>query len=73
MQYFEKKIKEGKEIKKVEIVIVSDGSKDNTPDIVKEYSLKYTTDSNIVVRGIVLIQNQGKGAAVKYVMKLNES
>ena len=55
------------QFKKVEIIIVSDGSKDQTASIVQQYTAKYTTDKSITVRGLKLIQNQGKGAAVKYV------
>lgn len=48
------------------MIIVNDGSKDNTPKLIKDYSSQYTMDGNLVVRGVNLIQNQGKGAAVKY-------
>ena len=53
--------------KKVELILVNDGSSDKTADLIKEYSAKHTMDGNIVVRGVSLVQNQGKGAAVKYV------
>lgn len=43
----------------VEIIVTDDGSKDNTPDIVKEYSLKYPT-SIILVRQ----ENAGPGSTV---------
>ena len=60
-------MKEGKLFKKVEMIIVNDGSKDNTAEMIKDYTSKQTMDKSIVVRGVNLLQNQGKGAAVKYV------
>ena len=48
-------------------MIVDDGSKDKTLDLIKKYTTEHTTDKNIVVRGFQQRQNQGKGAAVKYV------
>lgn len=45
---------------------MNDGSKDKTAELIREYSAKYHHGQQIVVRGISLIQNQGKGAAVKY-------
>jgi len=60
-------VKEGKLFKKVEMIIVNDGSKDNTAEMIKDYTSKQTMDKSIVVRGVNLLQNQGKGAAVKYV------
>ena len=48
-------------------MIVNDGSKDRTGELIKQYTAKYTTDMSIVTRGVLLLQNQGKGAAVKYV------
>jgi glycosyltransferase involved in cell wall biosynthesis len=41
-------------LKKVEIVIVDDGSKDKTHDLIINYTKKHTTDKNITVRGIQL-------------------
>jgi glycosyltransferase involved in cell wall biosynthesis len=49
------------------MVLVNDGSKDGTAALIKKYSEQYPSSKNIVVRGVSLIQNQGKGAAVKYV------
>lgn len=51
----------------MEILIVNDGSRDKTLDLVKEYSKKYneTADPKCLIRGLNLVQNQGKGAAVK--------
>ena len=48
------------------MILVNDGSKDKTSDIIKQYSAVHTSDKNFVVRGLSLLQNQGKGAAVKY-------
>jgi glycosyltransferase involved in cell wall biosynthesis len=48
------------------MVIVNDGSKDGTAELIKNYSRQYQDDS-LSVRGVSLLQNQGKGAAVKYV------
>lgn len=49
-----------------EIIVVSDGSKDKTCDIVQEYAAKYTTDK---VRLLSYKKNQGKGFAVQQVTK----
>lgn len=38
-------------------MIVNDGSKDKTADLIKQYTAKYTTDQNIVTRGVILLQN----------------
>ena len=58
-------MKEGKLFKNVELIIVNDGSKDKTEELIR----KYTEDSSyqgINIRGVSALQNQGKGAAVKY-------
>lgn len=60
-------MKEGKLFKRIEMVLVNDGSKDRTAELIREYTEKYKSNSNLVIRGVSLIQNQGKGAAVKYV------
>ncbi len=54
-------------LRKVELVIVDDGSKDTTLELIKDYTKQFTTDKNLIVRGFQQKQNQGKGAAVKYV------
>lgn len=48
------------------MVLVNDGSKDGTAQLIRKYSRDYS-QNGIVVRGVSLLQNQGKGAAVKYV------
>ena len=46
---------------------MSDGSRDKTWEIIQEWVKKYSDpDSSVVVRGLRLIINQGKGMAVKY-------
>jgi dolichyl-phosphate beta-glucosyltransferase len=64
MPYLLQKVKEGKLFKKIELIIVNDGSKDGTEAMIKKYTEDSTDQINI--RGVSLIQNQGKGAAVKY-------
>jgi glycosyltransferase involved in cell wall biosynthesis len=51
-KYLEKKLAEGKMLSKVEIVIVNDGSKDKTLDLIKGYTAKYTSDMKLSVRGV---------------------
>ena len=50
-QYFEKEIKKGDLLKNAEIVIVDDGSKDKTLNLIIEYTKKYNKDNKIKVRG----------------------
>jgi dolichyl-phosphate beta-glucosyltransferase len=64
MPYLQQKVKEGKLFKKIELIIVNDGSKDGTEAMIKKYTEDSTDQINI--RGVSLLQNQGKGAAVKY-------
>ena len=45
-------MKEGKLFKKVEIVIVNDGSKDKTLQQIIDYTRKHTVDKDISVRGV---------------------
>lgn len=49
---------------KYEIVVVSDGSKDNTVKVAESYSEKFGCDK---VRCLELIKNRGKGGAVRLV------
>ena len=55
----------------MEIVIVNDGSKDKTLQQIVDYSKRYPADKSICVRGLNMVQNQGKGSAVKYVSLFN--
>lgn len=66
IDYFNRKLKEKQLFKTVEFVIVDDGSKDGTLDIIKKLTTQYTGTSGITVKGICQKVNQGKGAAVKY-------
>lgn len=50
-----------------EIIVVSDGSTDNTCDVVMEYVIKYGADC---IRLLKLIKNRGKGGAVCLVSKM---
>ena len=63
--YLKKEVTSKELFSKVEIIIVDDGSKDGTFDLIKGYSEEY---SNIDIRvlGVQLSPNKGKGAAVKY-------
>lgn len=62
-----KQQKENKLPSKVEVVIVDDGSRDKTWEIILEWTKKYPDcESGVVVRGLKQKENQGKGAAVKY-------
>lgn len=47
-----------------EVIVVSDGSTDNTVDVAHEYSKSYGSDK---VRVLVLENNRGKGGAVRLV------
>lgn len=63
-------IAKGKLLKKVEIIVVDDGSKDKTLDLIIDFTSRYTCDKPVVVRGFQHILNSGKGAAVKYVFSI---
>lgn len=52
LQYIQKKIEEGRLFKSVEIVIVNDGSKDKTMDLILEYTKKYPIKGKLCVRGV---------------------
>lgn len=49
---------------KYEIIVVSDGSKDNTVKLAETYVEKYGSDK---IRCLNLIKNRGKGGAVRLV------
>lgn len=50
-----------------EVIVVSDGSTDNTCDVVMEYVKKYGAEK---VRLLKLTKNRGKGGAVCLVSKI---
>jgi dolichyl-phosphate beta-glucosyltransferase len=56
IDYLTKKIKEGL-FKKVEIIIVDDGSRDKTLEQIRGYTEVYNTGRTIVVRGVQLVIN----------------
>lgn len=56
IDYLTQKIKEGL-FKKVEIIIVDDGSQDKTLEQIKGYTQTYSTGRTIVVRGLQVIVN----------------
>lgn len=53
--YLESKAREGKLFKSVEMIIVNDGSKDKTSDLIQKYSEQHSSVLNIVVRGVSLL------------------
>ncbi|KAH8961838.1 hypothetical protein BDL97_05G070000 [Sphagnum fallax] len=61
LSYLQERAKKNKSFT-YEIIIVDDGSKDNTAKVGFEYVKKYTLD---VVRVLKQVVNQGKGAAVR--------
>ena len=65
LNYLEAKCKKNKDFK-FEIIIVSDGSKDNTVGCAMTYTMKYTSEK---IRVLALTKNRGKGGAVRLVDK----
>lgn len=63
IEFLEKRLKKCPSYK-YEIVVVSDGSKDNTVKLAESYSEKFGCDK---VRCLELIKNRGKGGAVRLV------
>ncbi|XP_045459951.1 dolichyl-phosphate beta-glucosyltransferase [Melitaea cinxia] len=61
IEFLERRIKENPSYK-YEIIVVSDGSKDNTVKLAESYVEKYGCDK---LRCLDLIKNRGKGGAVK--------
>ena len=61
-----RKIFESKK-QKFEIVLVNDGSKDATLQMIKDYIDKYKNETNFIIRGVSLSINSGKGGALKKV------
>lgn len=52
-----------------EVLIVSDGSKDNTVEVAQTYIRKYSTNK---IRVLDLVKNRGKGGAVRMVCLLKQ-
>lgn len=63
IDFLEKRLKENPTYK-YEIIVVSDGSKDDTVQVAESYAEKYGSDK---LRCLKLIQNRGKGGAVRLV------
>lgn len=59
LEYLEQRLKSGFTY---EIIVVSDGSKDQTVEIAHNYALKYEN-----IRVLNLVKNRGKGGAVRLV------
>lgn len=69
LAFLEERVKE-KPHYKYEIIVVSDGSTDNTVRVAESYSEKYGSEK---VRCLELIKNRGKGGAVRMVSSFNKS
>ncbi|XP_028903831.1 dolichyl-phosphate beta-glucosyltransferase isoform X2 [Ornithorhynchus anatinus] len=61
LEYLEKRQKQNPAFT-YEVIVVDDGSKDETSKVAQKYSQKYGSDK---VRVITLVENRGKGGAVK--------
>lgn len=61
LKYLEERAKSGLTY---EVIVVSDGSTDNTADIAQHYASKYN-----ILRILNLVKNRGKGGAVRLVGK----
>jgi dolichyl-phosphate beta-glucosyltransferase len=55
LPYLQKKAQEGKLFKRVEMILVNDGSGDGTAKLIQKYSAEYSKDKNVVVRGLSLL------------------
>lgn len=53
-----------------EVIVVDDGSTDQTTQVALDYSLRYGCDK---VRVMTLVKNRGKGGAVRLVIHLLEN
>lgn len=63
IEFLESRVKEQPSYK-YEIIVVSDGSRDNTVQVTEGYTIKYGSEK---VRCLELIRNRGKGGAVRMV------
>lgn len=63
LAFLEKRLEEHPAYK-YEVIVVSDGSKDNTIKVAEKYAQKYGSEK---VRCLELIKNRGKGGAVRLV------
>lgn len=63
LEFFEKRVKDHASYK-YEIIVVSDGSRDNTVQLAESYAQKYGSEK---IRCLNLIKNRGKGGAVRLV------
>lgn len=52
-----------------EVIVVSDGSRDNTVSVAQTYAKKYGSDK---IRVLALVKNRGKGGAVRLVRYTND-
>lgn len=67
IKYLEEKVKQTKSFA-YEIIVVSDGSRDNTVTVAQSYSKKIGSHK---IRVLALEQNRGKGGAVRLVRILS--
>lgn len=63
LEFLEKRVKDHVSYK-YEIIVVSDGSRDNTVQLAESYAQKYGSEK---IRCLNLIKNRGKGGAVRLV------
>lgn len=61
LEYLEDRLKTDKNFS-YEVIVVSDGSRDKTVEVAQKYSSKYGSNK---VRVLALVQNRGKGGAVR--------
>ena len=65
LEYLEKREKSGNFT--YEVIVVDDGSKDNTSEVVMRYTRNFGDEK---VRCLKLVKNRGKGGAVRIVSEL---
>lgn len=74
VDYFEKQQEEGDRYKDgVEVLIVDDGSTDDTSEVALDLSKRWFKARNVEIRVIKLERNRGKGGAVRHVSPAAES